>query len=141
VTKSNKKPFSSPSGSERRKAKRRPILDTFSVFVVVPKKGIHRLEVSDISETGMAFDLDVEGEETSYFPTHEGDTIDLRFYLNNSLYIPLSIQVIRVEDHRNKRRIGAQFQEKSSPNYQAFLSFIRLLDQINDIVQMDAQLT
>jgi hypothetical protein len=124
---------------ERRQAKRRPILDTFSLYIVIPKRGVHRLEVHDLSENGMGFDIDIEGEESSFFPIHEGDSIDLRFYLNSSLYIPLSVQVIRVEDHQRKRHIGAQFQEKDSSNYSAYLSFIQLLDQIINVLQIDSK--
>jgi hypothetical protein len=123
---------------DRRKTERRPILNTFSIFLAIPKKGLHRLEVHDISESGMGFDLDIEGEEPSRFPVAEGNTIDLRFYINPSLYIPLSIQVTRIEDHHSKRRIGAEFQEKSSESYQAFLSFLSLLDKIIDVVQLES---
>ena len=53
---------------ERRKAKRRPILEAFSFFVVVPKKGMMKLAVLDVSESGLGFDYDVGGEDTSSFP-------------------------------------------------------------------------
>jgi hypothetical protein len=139
MTKQSKKPTSSASGVERRKARRRPILETFSVFVAIPKKGIHRLEVHDLSESGMGFDLDIEGEDPSHFPVKEGDTIDLRFYVNPSLFIPLSIQIARIEDHQQKRRVGAEFQDQTSSSYRAFLAFMHLLDQIVDVVQLDSQ--
>lgn len=122
---------------ERRKTERRPILYTFSIFLTIPKKGLYRLEVHDISETGIGFDLDIEGEEYSRFPVKEGFPIDLRFYINPSLYIPLSVQVTRIEDHHSKRRVGAEFQESSSENYKAFLSFLSLLDKIVDVVQIE----
>jgi hypothetical protein len=137
MTKGAKKESSSITGVERRRFQRRPVLETFSVFVVIPKKGIHRLELHDISEIGMGFDLDIEGEEPAAFPVREGEAIDLRFYLNQSLYIPLSIQITRIEDHHQKRRVGGEFQDKSTQGYQAFLSFLHLIDKIVDVVQID----
>src|SRR5689334_236108 len=102
------------ANAERRKSKRRPVLETFSVFIVIPKKGIHRLQVQDISENGIGFNLDEEGEVSTEFPIGAGDSIDLRFYINSSLFIPLSIQVIRVDSTHQGRRIGAEFQERKS---------------------------
>jgi len=126
------------SGVERRRARRRPILSTFSVFVVIPKKGMHRLQVHDISELGVGFDLDLEGEEASGFRLQMGEPLDLRFYLNQSLFIPLSIQVARVDEKGTVRRVGAEFEEKNSQAYQAFAAFLQMLDKIADIVQVDA---
>ena len=115
-----------------------PILATFSVFIVIPKKGIHRLPVHDISEIGMGFDLDIEGEPAQDFPISPGDTLDFRFYLNNSLYIPLTIQVVRIEEGHLKRRVGAEFSDTQSESHQAFLAFLNLLDKILDMIQIDA---
>lgn len=137
MTQSPKKGSSSPTGQERRRTRRRPILETFSIFIVIPKKGLHRLEVQNISEDGMGFDLDVEGESPHNSPIKIGDTVDFRFYLNQSLFIPLSIQVVRVEEHHTGRRIGAEFQDKSTPGYKAFLSLLHFFDHVVDVVQID----
>jgi hypothetical protein len=139
MTKVNKNQNSSPEGVERRKTQRRPMMATFSVFIVIPKRGLHRLEVHDVSEMGIGFDLDVEGEDSLNFPVKEGDTVDFRFYLNQSLYIPLSIQIVRLQEHHQVRRVGAEFQDKTSQNYQAFLSFLHFLDQILNVVQVETQ--
>lgn len=123
---------------ERRRSRRRPVLSTFSIFIVIPKKGIHRLMVHDISELGMGFDLDIEGEPAGDYPAQIGDTVDFRFYLNSTLFIPLSIQITRLEETSLKRRVGAEFKDLSSPNYNAFLNFLQLLDKIVDFVQIDS---
>src|SRR6476620_1946496 len=127
---SKKTSDSSAKRAERRTFKRRPILATFSVFLVIPHKGMHRLEVLDISENGIGFNWDTEGETPSDYAIHEGDTIDLNFYLNPSLFIPLSIQVVRVDESNLIRRIGAEFQDKKSQGYKAYLAFIHLLDHL-----------
>jgi len=122
---------------ERRRARRRPVLDTFSIFIVIPKKGLHRLEVQDISEGGLGFLLDVEGESPIDYPAKINDAIDFRFYMNNSLYIPMSVQIVRIEDLSTGRRVGAEFQDKSKPSYKAFLSLLKFLDDIIDVLQID----
>ncbi|MGZ3698067.1 MAG: PilZ domain-containing protein [Bdellovibrionota bacterium] len=127
----------SGGGAERRRAKRRPILHSFSVFVVVPKKGVHRLQVHDLSDLGMGFDVDMEGDATADYPIKQGDEIDVRFYLNQSLFIPLSVTVARLETKGDVRRIGAEFGDKKAPNYQAFLAFLTMLDSIADVVQLE----
>jgi hypothetical protein len=125
---------------DRRQAQRRPVLNTFSVFVVVPKKGLHRLAVHDISENGMGFDLDLAGEFPQEYPAKVGDSVEFRFYLNQSLFIPLVIQIARVEEQaEGYRRIGAEFKEahKKTQSYKAFLSLLTFLDTIVDELKID----
>jgi len=136
MTKTNKQ--ESSSGIERRREKRRPMLETFSFFIVIPKKGLHKLGLHDISESGVGFDLDIEGESSTDFAAKDGDTIDFRFYLNRSLFIPLSANVARIEMSASGRRVGAEFKDKTSKNYKAFLSLLQLLDGIVDVVQIDS---
>ena len=119
-----------PSGAERRKTRRRPILDTFSLFVVVPKKGVHRLPVHDLSDEGMGFDFDIEGESAADFPVQRGETVDVLLYLNQSLYLPLSVRVVRVEDKGEIRKVGAEFTEKSGPAFQGYAAFLAMLDAV-----------
>jgi hypothetical protein len=129
--------MSKNENSERRRSRRRSLLDTFSFFVVVPRKGIHRLPVHDLSEGGIRFDLDVEGESAGDFAVKKGDTLDLRFYLNQGLFIPLRIRVARIEEKQHGRQIGAEFCEAGTPGQKACLSFLQMLDQILDVAQVD----
>lgn len=130
----------SPTGQERRKSKRRPVLSTFSVFVVVPKKGIHRLQIHDISDTGIGFDLDTDGEALDSFPMKTGEALDIRFYLNQSLYIPLAVQVVRLDQRGTVRKVGAEFEDKSSKGFKAYLAFIQLLDSISDSLELEGSM-
>ncbi len=125
------------NNAEKRRAKRRPVLDTFSVFVTVPKKGDHRLPAHDVSELGIGFDLDIEGEPESELKPKSGDILDVHFYLNQSLAIPLKIRVARVEEKGSVRRVGGAFAENESKAYQAFSSFIKTLDLLVDVAQLD----
>lgn len=134
-------------GIERRRTRRRPILDTFSMFCVVPKKGVHRLQVHDVSDHGIGFDLDLEVEEAAGFALKSGEHLEVHFYLNQSLYLPLSVKVARIEDRNANdepssvsqakvRRIGAEFDQKDKGHH-AFLSFLAMLDAIVDVAQIN----
>jgi len=122
---------------ERRHSKRRPILETFSIFIVIPQKGLYRLAVHDMSEDGMNFNVDIEGEPIFSFQPKVGESIDIRIYLNKSLYIPLSIQVVRITQHPSGRRVGAEFHHKKSESYKAFHTLLHLLDSIVNVLRID----
>jgi len=125
------------SPAERRRTQRRTLLETFSFFAMVPKKGPHRLTVHDLSEEGIGFDLDIEGEAAAEFPISQGEVFELRLYLNQALYLPLLIEVRRIEEKNQIRRIGAAFSEKDSPGHKACLCLIQMLDRIGDIAKID----
>ncbi|MEK6705593.1 MAG: PilZ domain-containing protein [Bdellovibrionota bacterium] len=125
--------------AERRLAKRRPILETFSIFVVVPKKGVHRLKLGDLSEIGIGFDLDIEGEPQAGFPMASGGEIGLRLYLNQSLYLPLVVKVVRVEKREGFRRVGATFSDAGGKVHNALVSFLHMLDDVIDVAKIETQ--
>ena len=121
------------TGVERRKAKRRPILESFSLFVVVPGKGDYRLPLHDLSELGIGFDLDMEGEDPAAFPIKPSEHIDVLLYLNQTLSIPLTVKVARIVDEGGYRKIGAEFLEKNGKSHQALLSFVKVIDELAEI--------
>jgi hypothetical protein len=130
---------SGESPQERRRAVRRPLLDSFSLFVVVPKKGGYRLKVHDVSDFGLGFDLDAEGESASDFPAVSGDRYALRFYLNQTLYLPLQVQLVRIEEKGRQRRVGVEIVDRSTPGYRAFAAFLRMLDALHEGGRMDSE--
>ena len=131
-------PSSQPKDHERRRSKRRPILDTFSLFCVVPKKGVHRLQVHDLSDLGMGFDLDIDGESLEEFKINPKEKLAVQLYLNQSLYLNLEVQVMRIEDSRGVRRVGAEFTDRSSPSYKAFAAFLQMLDLLGEAAQISS---
>ena len=118
---------------ERRKHPRRPILETFLLGVVIPLKGPHRLSLTDLSEGGMGFDADIEGEPHSLYPIRIGDTIQAELYLNQSLYVPLQIKVMRLTQENGIRKLGVEYLERSSPGVKAVQSFLKVLDQLTEV--------
>lgn len=126
------------TGIDRRGSRRRPILESFSFFVVVPKKGFHRLRVVDLSDTGVGFDYDIVGEMKEAFPVKTGETFELQFYLNQTLYFPMNVKVARIDDSKVLRRIGAEFTATGTPEHQGLLAVLDMIDKVSEIVQFDS---
>ena len=128
-----KKPSSSGRAVERRKHPRKPVLDSFHVFVVLPHRGSHRLKVHDVSAEGLRFDFDA-GAADPAVEVEVGSKIDARFYLNATLAIPLQLEVVRVEKPSEKtggvRRVGTQVLGKKSNEFKAFADFVHMLDTL-----------
>lgn len=114
--------------TERRKTQRRPVLESFSLFVVLPKMGAHRLPVHDISEGGMLFDLDEAGELIADKPVAVGESLKVHLYLNQTLYVPLQVKIARIEPVGEVRRVGTEMLQKNSAAYRAYLAFVQMLD-------------
>ncbi len=113
---------------EKRKSPRRPVLDSFSMFIVIPRKGDYRLKIHDLNSLGLGFDYDIDGESLQDSPISVGESFDVQLYLNQTLYLPLSIKVARIETREAIRKVGAELTEKTGKNYKAFQSFIQMLD-------------
>lgn len=128
---------SGKNAKERRSALRRPILDTFSFFLILPETGFFKLRVHDLSEKGIGFDFDIEDAPKWDHAVSEGDELDTRFFINQSLYIPLQLKVKRIDETIKIRRVGAEFIHKNEAEFKAFLSFVDLLDRILESLEID----
>jgi hypothetical protein len=138
MSKSMKSESKSGSGAERRRSKRMDVLDTFSLFVVVPAKGPMRLKVHDISDAGIGFDLDIQEENGAMsFEVKAGDEFDVCLYLNQSLYVPLAVTVRRIVTADGVRRAGAEFRGKGSKGHIALLAFLDMLDALSDAARIE----
>lgn len=135
-----KTPDSEKTGIDRRGSKRRPILESFSFFVVVPTKGFHRLRVVDMSDSGVGFEYDIIGEMKDAFPVTVGESFDLQFYLNQTLFFPLHVKVMRIDDSKVIRRVGAEFTSasKGTPEHQGLCAILDMIDSVSEIVQFDS---
>ncbi|MBS1962636.1 MAG: PilZ domain-containing protein [Bdellovibrionales bacterium] len=129
---------SEKTGIDRRGSRRRPILESFSFFVVVPKKGFHRLRVVDLSDTGVGFDYDIIGEMKEAFPVKAGEVFELQFYLNQTLFFPMHVKVARIDDSKVIRRIGAEFTATGTPEHQGLIAVLDMIDKVSEIVQFDS---
>ena len=117
--------------NERRKANRCEILENFSFYIQIPKLGPARHRVQDVSELGIGFIV----ESLGVFKLATDEECDLHFYLNQSLFLPLKIKVMRQEDQGDTQQVGAVFLDKTSNQYQTLLSLVKFLDQMSEFAQ------
>jgi len=118
---------------ERRKTRRREILQTFGAFIVVKKKGVHRLTLHDASESGIGFDLDVEGETPADFPLSKGEAVVIHFYFNPTLFVELKLRAMRIEGAGAIRKAGCELmddRDQDAASLQAYRAYLQFLDQI-----------
>lgn len=127
--------MSAPLSHEKRKSKRHQILEQFSFYVSVPKLGATKLKVHDISETGIGFSVDTLG----HFKLAPHENVDLNFYLNQSLFLPLKIQVVRQIENDEQQHLGAVFLETQASQYKTFLTLVQFIDQLVDAGLVDHQ--
>jgi hypothetical protein len=118
---------------DRRHVKRTILTEFVGAFVVLPEKGLLKAALYDISDSGMAFDLELnEGG----FAT--GDEVAMRVYLNHSTYFPFTIRVTnaRAIEDENVVRHGANF-VKGSVNDVALHHFIKFIETVSASLKTD----
>lgn len=113
---------------ERRKFHRRQVLETFHVFLCVQKRGLGKLKLRDISENGFAFEAEPEDKFI------KNERVECLFFINPGLSFALSFRVAYVEIHKQDEQglqiIGAEITNVDSKLHQAYISFVKLLDQL-----------
>lgn len=119
---------------DRRDVKRTILTEFVGAFVVIPEKGLVRAALYDISDNGMAFDLDLlDGG------FNQGDEVAMRVYLNHSTYFPFTIRVTncRVIEDENVVRHGANF-VKGSLNDVALHHFVKFIETVSASLKTDS---
>lgn len=110
---------------ERRKHARREVLETFHVFVVIPKVGPQKLYLADLSEGGFAMNADEDAHLKAQ------DAYSGFFYINPSLKLPLSFKVAHIAPQADgAQRIGCEFNDPTSKAYKSYVKFLHLLDDL-----------
>jgi hypothetical protein len=117
--------MNSSGWTEKRRARRREILERFSFFVCIPKLGLARHHVQDISELGIGFRLETLGE----FKLVHGEDCELHFYMNPTLYLPVRIRVVRETLNGEEQSIGAELTTPPEGR-EAWLALVKLIDQL-----------
>lgn len=119
---------------ERRQVKRTILSEFVGAFAVVPRKGLLKVNLFDISDNGMAFDVDMAA---GHFAV--GEEIAMRVYLNQQTYFPFVIKVqnIRGIGDENVFRHGANFM-KETINEEALFHFVKFIETVSASLQSDA---
>jgi hypothetical protein len=118
---------------ERRQVKRTILTQFVGACIVVPQKGLLKVAIYDVSEDGLAFDM----EE---FDGHlrKGEVVAMRVYLNQYTYFPFEISVT---NHRHIAdeacyRHGVSF-VKGTINDQALYHFIKFVETVSAALERD----
>ncbi len=119
---------------DRREAKR-TILDGFiGASVVIPGRGLLKVNLFDISKGGLSFDIKLEG---GLF--REGEEVAVRFYFNQTSYFPFVVRVTscRVFEEEGYGRHGANFVSDLS-NMSVLNHFVDFLESVSTSLKSDS---
>jgi hypothetical protein len=119
--------------SERRQVRRTILAEFIGACVVVPQKGLQKVALYDISENGMAFDMDIEAGQFS-----NGEEVAMRVYLNHQTYFPFVLKVsnVRYIGDEGVHRHGANF-VKGTLNNEALHHFVKFIETVSASLQTD----
>ena len=119
--------------SERRQVKRTILSEFVGALVVIPGVGLHKCAIYDISESGIAIDLDID---LGHF--HAEEEVAMRVYLNQQTYFPFTVKVhnFRAIEDEGCYRHGCQF-VKGTINDQALHHFVKFIETVSASLQTD----
>ena len=119
--------------SERRRVRRTILSEFLSAFVLVPRRGLMKVNLYDISENGLAFETDLEAGRFQ-----AGEELAMRVYLSNDTYFAFTIDVANVREigDESTYRHGAVFR-KDSMNQEALTHFVRFVESVSASLQTD----
>ena len=121
--------------SERRGSQRLLVVDSFALFVTLPKRPFLKLKIYDVSATGLQCDVVVEGEPDGSFSVAPNEELDVHLYLNQFLFLPLRVRVARIDQSGPTRRIGAEIIAKGTKSYESYTAFVKMLETLPGAAQ------
>ena len=118
---------------ERRKVRRTLLSEFISAFVLVPRKGLLKVILADISVDGAAIDVDVDA---GHFAV--GEEVAMRVYLNHETYFPFVVKVqnLRGRPEDGVFRHGVHF-VKGTINDEALHHFVKFIETVSASLQTD----
>jgi len=118
---------------ERRQVRRTILSEFIGAFAVIPGQGLCRVTIYDISENGVAFDLE---QSAGHF--EEGEEVAMRVYMNRTTYFPFVVQVQNIRDVTDEgmHRHGANF-VKGTVNDLALHHFIKFIENVSASLRQD----
>lgn len=118
---------------ERRQVKRTILTEFVAAHVVVPGQGLLKVQLYDLTEKGLAFDV-----ESFRGAFSVGEVVVVRVYLNYQTYFPLEVQVRHVtaiEDEGVLRHGGELV--AGSENDIALHHFVKFMESISTKLRSD----
>ena len=122
---------------ERRKNSRRPIIESFSLFSVVPQWQDLKLVVKDLSESGLSFEVGHDEFEALGHGASEGQILKMKFYLNQTLSLPIQGKIVRIQTLKEgTTQMGVEFLTSDSQSLHAIQDFLKFLDRLIPLAQV-----
>jgi hypothetical protein len=111
---------------KRRDYERVVFKSNFGVYTVMEQMGLHAVEIIDISEGGMQFQV----PEKSEFQHNIGDVFPIRFYFSADHFLSIDVKVVRsftaIENGQAVHRYGCLI-DKSMASYSAIYHFVQFI--------------
>ena len=119
---------------ERRKVRRTILTEFIAAHVVLPGRGLQRVTLYDISEAGLAFDIDLG--VGSY---RAGDNVGFRLYINHQTYFPFVVRVANVREipEEGVARHGSSF-VKGTINTEALHHLVKFIETVSTNLKTDS---
>lgn len=121
---------------KRREYERVVFRSSFGVYTVMEQKGLHAVEILDISEGGMQFQV----AEKSTLQLNTGDVIPVRFYFAADHFITVDVKVVRsfsaIENGKSVHRYGCLI-DKTMASYAAIYHFVQFITKCAEFGHKD----
>lgn len=120
--------------AERREVRRTILTGFIGAFVVLPNRGLQKVDIYDISDNGIAFDLP---SDVGHFKKSE--EVAMRIYMNHNTYFSFIAQVqnFRSIIDEGSYRHGANF-VKGTVNDQALHHFVKFIETVSASLELDS---
>ncbi len=118
---------------ERRIVKRTILTEFIGANVIIPGHGLLKVAISDISQGGLAFDMETESGHFS-----EGESVAMRVYMNHKTYFPFVVKVTHIVAVESEGifRVGAKF-EQDTANKLALHHFVNFIETVSANLKND----
>lgn len=120
---------------ERRQVKRSIFREFIHAQAVIPSRGLLDIFLQNISENGVAFDIE---EEKGRFK--KGELVHLRIYITLETYLPFTVKVKHIRAQKNDGltvyRHGASF-VKEALNEKALVYFAKFIENATAVLRTD----
>jgi hypothetical protein len=118
---------------ERRLVRRTILTEFIGAHIVVPERGLQKVAVYDVSEDGLAFDIELGLGAYSM-----GEEVSVRVYLNQQTYFPFIVKIANVRSvpEEGVVRHGGRF-VKGTLNDVALHHFVKFIETVSASLKTD----
>ena len=122
---------------ERRKVKRTILSEFIGACIVIPQKGLLKVSLYDVSNSGLSFDL-----EAKFGQIASGEEVAMRVYLNKQTYFPFIIKVAhaKIVDSEMTYRYGSSYGSSfigGTINNEALTHFVKFIETVSASLRTD----